>query len=59
MIDNMHNIIQLKLNSDLDVELIDELEDILDSSLYSILMDYIYNDVDFTGELAGEINIYL
>lgn len=55
----MHNIIQLKLNSDLDVELIDELEDILDSSLYSILMDYIYNDVDFTGELAGEINIYL
>ena len=56
----MHNTIYLKLNNDLDVELMDELEKMFDSSLYYKIAEYLENDVyDFTQDLSNEINIYL
>lgn len=60
MIDNMYNIIYLKLNNDLDVELIDELEEMLDFDLYNKIAEYLENDVcEFTDDLSDEISKHL
>jgi len=56
----MYNTIYHKLNKDLDIELMDELEKMFDSSLYYKIAEYLENDVyDFTQDLSNEINIYL
>lgn len=56
----MYNIIYLKLNNDLDVELIDELEEMLDFDLYNKIAEYLENDVcEFTDDLSDEISKHL